>query len=79
VVAEGARSPLKGRTTWAVGSTWAPEDDEELALDDSGDWFDAEIHAEVYESGPSLAQAIPKKTKYKRSGVSVSVQSIPLP
>ncbi|KAF9470561.1 hypothetical protein BDN70DRAFT_902008 [Pholiota conissans] len=67
VAYEGARSPLKGRTTWTVGSTWAPEDDNDLALDESCDWFDKELNAGVFESGPSQAHEVPKK-KYKQSG-----------
>ncbi|KAF8190121.1 hypothetical protein BJ912DRAFT_850355, partial [Pholiota molesta] len=68
IASETARSPQKGRTTWAVGSSWAPEDDQELALDESGDWFDEEMQAEVFDSGPSCVDGPPKK-KYKRSGL----------
>ncbi|KAF9472815.1 hypothetical protein BDN70DRAFT_818108 [Pholiota conissans] len=70
---ESFRTPLKGRTTWNIGTTWAPEDDKELALDDSGDWFDVEMQGDLFDSGPSRAQDQPKK-KYKRSGTSTGAE-----
>ncbi|KAF9471463.1 hypothetical protein BDN70DRAFT_819963, partial [Pholiota conissans] len=66
-VTESARSPQKGRTTWLVGSAWAPEDDLDIALDESGERFDEELRAEVYESGPSREEDQTQKQRRKRS------------
>lgn len=70
-----ACSLQKGWTTWAVGSAWAPEDNQELVLDESGDWFDEEMTAEVFNSGPSCVKGPPKK-KYRQSRVSVCSSSL---
>ncbi|KAF8201858.1 hypothetical protein BJ912DRAFT_1054149 [Pholiota molesta] len=66
-----SRSPLKGRTTWTVGKSWAPDDDEEIALDDSSAWFDEEVHANVFDSHPSRMDDLSKKKKRTRSKVSL--------
>lgn len=44
---DSIRSSLKGRTTWTVGTSWAPEDDPELDLDPSDDWYDEAMGADV--------------------------------
>ncbi|KAF9471428.1 hypothetical protein BDN70DRAFT_820006, partial [Pholiota conissans] len=67
---ETPRSPQKGRTTWVVGSTWAPEDDLDLALDETSQFFEEEMLAEVFESGPSRVEAHEKKRTRSRTSVS---------
>lgn len=69
---ETPRSPQKGRTSWTVGSTWAPVDDTQLGLDPSGDWCDEEYEKEVTEEPrPTTA----KKPKKQKSRVSVCFPS----
>ncbi|KAF9471895.1 hypothetical protein BDN70DRAFT_819429 [Pholiota conissans] len=73
------RSPLRGRTTWTIGRAWAPEDNEELALDDCGDWYDEEVDADVFDSRPSRegeeSFRAPSK-KRRRSQASVKYRCI---
>lgn len=65
---ETLRSPQKGRTSWAVGNTWAPLDDHEVGLDLQGDWCDEEYEKEVTD------EPRPKANKpKKKSCVSVSL------
>ncbi len=47
---DSSRSPLKGVTTWSLGNAWAPDDDEELALDDTGDQYNRELMANIFDS-----------------------------
>ncbi|KAF9472049.1 hypothetical protein BDN70DRAFT_819206, partial [Pholiota conissans] len=70
---ETPRSPQKGRTTWAVGSTWAPEDDEDLALDENGQLFDQEMQAEVFESAASRVEDLRKKRTRSKASVSARI------
>ena len=68
---ETQRSPLKGRTSWVVGDSWAPEDSTEYGLDQGGEWYDVQLETHVMEdSAPPLPPK--KQTKPKQSRVSVS-------
>lgn len=70
---DSSRSPMKGRTTWTYGNKWAPDDDADLALDDTGDRFNEEILADVFDSRPTLLDSgRPARKRRVRSGVSVS-------
>lgn len=71
---DSIRSPLKGRTTWTIGSSWAPEDDPELSLNPNDEWYNDAIDADV---GDLLDRSLPPqvnaaKQKGKRSQASVS-------
>lgn len=70
--AEGARSPLKGCTTWTVGASWAPEDDPEFSLDTDSEEHDDEMARGI---GDVLdkADASEGPKKKKRSEVLVSL------
>ncbi|KJA13018.1 hypothetical protein HYPSUDRAFT_209892 [Hypholoma sublateritium FD-334 SS-4] len=50
---ESSRSPLKGQTTWTLGNVWAPEDDEELALDETDERYNEEIMVDIFDSRPT--------------------------
>lgn len=67
---DSARSPLKGRTTWSIGSSWAPDDDPELDLDPDDAWYDQEMEAdvgEVIDLPPVELNTRPKKKKSQAS------------
>lgn len=66
---ETPQLPQKGRTTWIVSDSWAPQDDPEIGLDPAG-WCDEEFAKEVTEPARSKA-----KKKNKRSRVSVRALS----
>lgn len=69
---DSSRSPLKGRTTWTIGSFWAPDDDEELALDDTDDRYNEEIMAGIFDSRPTfLDPGRPTRKRRVRSRISV--------
>ncbi len=70
---KSSRSPLKGRTTWTFGKSWAPDDDDELALDETDDRYHQELMANIFDTRPTpLVTARPKrKRRVKRSRVSV--------
>lgn len=70
--AEGARSPLKGRTTWTVGSSWAPEDDPEFSLDSDSERHDDELKKDLGAVLDKAQASKGKQKKKKRSEVSVS-------
>lgn len=69
---ESARSPLRGRTTWTVGTTWAPEDDPELDLDPNDGWYDEVMDADVGDLLDGRPQQDPAKPRARRSQASVS-------
>lgn len=76
---DSSRSPLKGRTTWTLGNFWAPDDDEELALDDTDDRYNEELMADVFNSRPApLDSGRPtrKRRTRVRSRISVSTMSL---
>jgi hypothetical protein len=73
VAVETPRSPQKGRTTWTVGESWAPEDSLEFALDPHGDWYDEQLDAPVTETIEVRLQPIQSKAKKKKSKISVSL------
>jgi hypothetical protein len=75
VAVETPRSPQKGRTTWTVGESWAPEDSLEFALDPHGDWYDEQLDAPVTETIEVRLQPIRSKAK-KKSKISVSLSPI---
>lgn len=68
---ETPRSPQKGRTTWTVGNSWAPQDSTEYGLDPSSDWFDVEVEGSVTEVRPPPVGK-KDKSRGKKSRVSVS-------
>lgn len=73
---ETPKSPMKGRTAWTVGESWAPEDDTELSLDADDGWFDEEMDADVGEvMDRPIVEEQPRSRK-KRSQASVSRQLI---
>ncbi|KAF9522751.1 hypothetical protein CPB83DRAFT_871878 [Crepidotus variabilis] len=41
--------PASG-TTWKIGMSWSPEDNDQLALDEDSSWYDAEMETPVTES-----------------------------
>lgn len=53
---------------WTVGSSWAPEESSEFALDPDEGWFDEVLEANVEDV---MEQAATPKVKKKRSHVSV--------
>ncbi len=70
------RMPIETATTilpstWTFGSSWAPEDDPEYALDPDGEWYDEVLEADVGDVLEEAEVEEPKKKK-KRSEVSVS-------
>ncbi len=67
-----SRSPLKGVTTWKVGNSWAPDDDEELALDETDELYNEEVGADIFDSRPTKVRAArPKRKRRIRSRISV--------
>ena len=67
-----SRSPLKGVTTWSVGGSWAPDDDEELALDETDELYNKEVMADIFDSRPTKAHSVrPKRKRPIRSQISV--------
>ncbi len=69
-----SRSPLKGVTTWKVGNSWAPDDDEELALDDTDELYNKELMANIFDSRPTKVKSVRPKRKCRvRSRISVCV------
>lgn len=52
-------------STWTYGSSWAPDDDLEYALDPDDEWYDEVLEADVMD------EVIMPKTKKKRSEASV--------
>lgn len=62
---ETPRSPQKGRTEWAMGETWMPEDDPEIGLDPAGDWYEEELEKEVM----SLPRSVKKPSEPKKRSV----------
>ncbi|KAG6914020.1 hypothetical protein DXG01_002895, partial [Tephrocybe rancida] len=61
-VTEAPRSPQHGRTAWVQGSQWAPEDNAEIALDSTREWYDKEVEAPVMAEHPSH-QVLPRKPR----------------
>ncbi|PBK66646.1 hypothetical protein ARMSODRAFT_1021095 [Armillaria solidipes] len=61
-------------STWLLGDSWHPAENHEMALDPTGDWFEEELSAEVYDSRifQQSSQAEPPKKTHKWSKVSVS-------
>lgn len=68
-----ARSPLKGRTTWTIGDTWAPEDDPEFSLDPDGECFDEEMDADIGDIINAVDSQAGTATRPQRSKASVSI------
>lgn len=70
---DSTRSDLRGKTTWTVGSSWAPEDDPELSLDPNDEWFNEAIEADVGDiiDGSTPPKLTSAKQKVKRSLASV--------
>lgn len=66
------RSPLRGRTTWTIGSAWAPEDDPELDLDSDDGWYDEAMEADIGDLMDGNIQQESAKPKARRSQASVS-------
>ena len=55
------------RSAWTVGTSWAPEDNYEFALDADEEWFDEVLVGDVMDE----IAAVPKQKKL-RSSASVS-------
>ena len=72
---DSARSPMKGRTSWTVGNRWAPDDDEELALDETDAQYNAQISADVFDSVATSVDERPKR-KRKRVRSRISVRAV---
>lgn len=69
---DSSRSPLKGLTMWTIGNSWAPDDDEELALDDTDMLYNEELMANVFDSRPTKVHSVrPKRKRRVRSRISV--------
>ena len=67
-----SRSPLKGVTTWTMGNSWALDDDEELALDDTDELYNKELMADVFDCRPTKVHSVcPKRKCLVRSQISV--------
>ena len=56
-----SRSPLKGVTTWKAGNSWAPDDDEELALDKTDELYNNELMANIFDSKPTKVNSVRPK------------------
>lgn len=76
-VADSAKSPLKGRTTWTAGDSWAPEDDCDFDLDTNSDEYEEEVEKGLQKAlPPESPQEEPSKKK-QRTQASVSSESSP--
>ena len=57
---------------WTIGNSWAPDDDEELALDDTDMLYNEELMANVFDSRPTKVHSVrPKRKRRVRSRISV--------
>lgn len=68
---ETPRSPQRGRTTWAIGDTWAPIDDREIGLDPNGEWHDEEFARDGIGAPPEPNDSPVPLRKAKKTRVSV--------
>ncbi|KAG6822028.1 hypothetical protein H0H92_015595, partial [Tricholoma furcatifolium] len=66
-VVETPRSPQRGRTTWNLGSNWAPDDDTELALDPDGELYDLAMESQVLEEPVDDVQPVRRRPHTKTS------------
>lgn len=74
-IVDSAKSPLKGRTTWAIGESWAPDDDTDFDLDPDSVGYDEEVEIGLQRAlPPESSQEEPVKKK-QRTQASVSLQS----
>lgn len=71
-IRETPRSPQRGRTTWVIGDSWAPLDDNQIGLDPDGEWNDEEFAREGIDAHSGESPQL-KKGKGLRSKVSVRV------
>lgn len=71
---DSARSPLRGRTTWTIGQTWAPEDDPEFSLDSDDELYEMEMEADVGEVMDIPPVDEKDGAKVKKSQVSVCLR-----
>lgn len=53
---------------WTVGSSWAPEENDDFSLDPDGEWYDEALEADV---GDVMESIVFFKAKKKRSQASV--------
>lgn len=76
---DSARSPMKGRTSWTFGNLWAPDDDEELALDETDEMYNAEVAADIFVSIATPLDRHLKRKRRVRSHISVRKVVLSLP
>lgn len=71
-IVDSAKSPLKGRTTWTVGDSWAPEDDSEFDLDPDSEGYDEEVETGLQRALPPEGPQEEPLKKKRRTQASVS-------
>lgn len=69
---DSPRSPLKGRTTWTIGDSWAPEDDDSFDLDPNSDLYDEEVEVGLQRALPPEELQEEPPSKKRRTQASVS-------
>ncbi len=69
---ETPRSPQKGRTMWTAGDSWGPQDNRDIALDETGAPYEEELSSEIYESRIFRQSGVKPLKQKKKSKVSVS-------
>lgn len=78
-ITEGPKSPLKGRTTWTVGESWAPDDDSEFDLDSDSEGYDEEVEIGLERALPPESREEEPSKKKAKTQASVSLPSLLLP
>ncbi len=63
--------------SWNFGSSWAPEDNLDFALDPDGEWYDEALEADIADTMVDTLTSKGKK-RIKRNQISVRLHDFPL-